>query len=109
MRRCDTVRGREVEDRRKDEEMTAPRTLPSLDEPTPVELRRRDARKHQRRNVHTLPDALALAARPDLEPDRPNRAAQPGHGCACSQTILHGWIGCRAAAHSPRPRSTGHG
>jgi hypothetical protein len=28
MRRCDTIRGREVEDRKKDEEMTAPITLP---------------------------------------------------------------------------------
>ena len=32
---------REVEDRRKEEEMTAPITLPSLDEPTLAELRRR--------------------------------------------------------------------
>src|SRR5712691_8922261 len=41
MRRCDRMRGREVEDRRKEEEMTAPITLPSLNEPTLTELRRR--------------------------------------------------------------------
>ena len=35
------MRGREVEDRRKEEEMTAPITLPPLDEPTLTELRRR--------------------------------------------------------------------
>ncbi len=36
--------GREVEERRKDEEMTAPISIPSLDESTVVELRRRYAR-----------------------------------------------------------------
>src|SRR5437667_9729115 len=41
MRRCDTIRGREVEDRRKEEEMTAPITLPQLDELALTELRRR--------------------------------------------------------------------
>src|SRR6266487_2692902 len=41
MRRCDTIRGREVEDRRKEKEMTAPITLPPLDEQTLSELRRR--------------------------------------------------------------------
>ena len=35
------MRRREVEDRRKEEEMTAPITLPSLEEPTLTELRRR--------------------------------------------------------------------
>ena len=35
------MRGSEVEDRRKEEEMTAPITLPSLDEPTLAELCRR--------------------------------------------------------------------
>src|SRR6266436_8421005 len=41
MRICDTIRGREVEDRRKEEEMTTPITLPQLDELTLTELRRR--------------------------------------------------------------------
>src|SRR5258708_36938590 len=41
MRRCDTIRGRKVEDRRKEEEMTAPITLPPMDELTLTELRRR--------------------------------------------------------------------
>jgi transposase len=41
MRRCDTIRGRKVEDRRKEEEMTTPISLPQLDEPTLTELRRR--------------------------------------------------------------------
>ena len=35
------MRRRKVEDRRKEEEMTAPITLPSLDEPTLTELHRR--------------------------------------------------------------------
>src|SRR6266516_2444053 len=41
MRRCDTLRGRKVEDRRKEEEMTIPITLPQLDELTLTELHRR--------------------------------------------------------------------
>src|SRR5256886_14255132 len=41
MRRCDTIRGRKVEDRRKEKEMTAPITLPPMDELTLTELRRR--------------------------------------------------------------------
>src|SRR2546422_3423992 len=41
MRRCDTIRGRKVEDRRKEEEMTTPITLPPLDESTLTELHRR--------------------------------------------------------------------
>jgi transposase len=41
MRRFDTLRGREVEDRRKKEEMTAPITLTSIDKPTLAKLRRR--------------------------------------------------------------------
>src|SRR5438270_8965166 len=41
MRRCDTIKGRKVEDRRKEEEMTTPITLPQLDEPTLTALRRR--------------------------------------------------------------------
>src|SRR6266699_1090757 len=41
MRRRDTMSGREVEECRKDEEMTAPITITSLDESTVVELRRR--------------------------------------------------------------------
>src|SRR5258708_13301830 len=41
MRRCDTIRGRKMEDRRKEEEMTTPITLPQLDEPTLTALRRR--------------------------------------------------------------------
>src|SRR6266536_5448705 len=41
MRRCDAIRGRKVEDRRKEEEMTAPITLPPMDELTLTELRRR--------------------------------------------------------------------
>src|SRR5216683_8041611 len=39
MRRCGTIRGRKVEDRRKDEEMTTPITLPPMDELTLTELR----------------------------------------------------------------------
>jgi hypothetical protein len=38
MRRSDTIRGREVEDRRKEEEMTTPITLPPMDEQTLSEL-----------------------------------------------------------------------
>src|SRR5947209_14028748 len=41
MRRCDTIKGRKVEDRRKEEEMTTTITLPQLDEPTLTALRRR--------------------------------------------------------------------
>src|SRR5438309_6608183 len=41
MRRCDTMSGRKVEDRRKEEEMTTPITLPQLEELTLTELRRR--------------------------------------------------------------------
>src|SRR3984893_10742073 len=41
MQSCDTMRRSEVEERRKEEEMTAPITLPSLDEPRLAELRRR--------------------------------------------------------------------
>src|SRR6266849_4305697 len=41
MRRSDTIRGREVEDRRKEQEMTKPLTLPPLDEVTLTELHRR--------------------------------------------------------------------
>src|SRR5260370_24143625 len=41
MRRCDTIKGREVEERRKEAEMTAPLTLASLEKPTLAELRRR--------------------------------------------------------------------
>src|SRR5260370_3081540 len=41
MRRCDTIGGRKVEDRRKEEEMTTPITLPPMDELTQTELRRR--------------------------------------------------------------------
>src|SRR5215472_2674080 len=41
MRRSDTIRGRQVEDRRKEEEMTKPLTLPPLDEVTLTELHRR--------------------------------------------------------------------
>src|SRR6266699_1358897 len=41
MRRCDAIRGRKVEDRRKEEEMTTPITLPPMDEPTLTALRRR--------------------------------------------------------------------
>src|SRR5256884_4359524 len=41
MRRCDTIRGRKVEDRRKEEEMSAPITIPPMDELTLTELRRR--------------------------------------------------------------------
>src|SRR5260370_15622101 len=41
MRRCDTIKGREVEERRKEAEMTAPITLTSLEKPTLAELRRR--------------------------------------------------------------------
>src|SRR6266581_4591645 len=41
MRRCDTIRGRKVEDRRKVEEMTTPITLPPIDELTLTELHRR--------------------------------------------------------------------
>jgi hypothetical protein len=41
MRRSDTIRGRKVEDRRKEEEMTTPITLPQMDEVTLTELRRR--------------------------------------------------------------------
>ena len=41
MRRCDKIRGREVEDRRKEEEMTTPITLPRQNEATVAELRRR--------------------------------------------------------------------
>ena len=41
MRRCDTIRGRKVEDRRKEEEVTAPITLPQQDELALTELRRR--------------------------------------------------------------------
>jgi hypothetical protein len=40
------MRGSEVEDRRKDEEMTAPITLPSLDEPTLTELLLADVEQH---------------------------------------------------------------
>src|SRR6266699_2406327 len=40
MRRCDTIRGSKVEDRRKEEEMTTPITLPPMDELTLNELRR---------------------------------------------------------------------
>src|SRR5438105_12966433 len=41
MRRCDTIRGRKVEDRRKEKEMSTPITLPQLDELTLTALRRR--------------------------------------------------------------------
>src|SRR6266536_1951916 len=41
MRRCDAIRGRKVEDRRKEEEMTTPITLPQMDELTLTELHRR--------------------------------------------------------------------
>ena len=99
MRRCDTIRGREVEDRRKDEEMTAPITLPSLDEPTPVELRRRYARKHQRRNVHTLPDALALVAmaRPRARSPKPCCAARTRLCVFSNDTSRVDWMPCRGA------------
>src|SRR6266566_3900956 len=109
MRRCDTIRGTKVEDRRKEEEMTTPITLPPMDELTLTELRRRDAGNHRCRNAHALPDALALAAGPDVEPDRPHCAAQPGHRGACAQTLLHGRIGCRPATYRPRTRANGHG
>src|SRR5579863_4935168 len=46
MRRYETMRGSEVEDRRKEEEMTAPITLPPLDESTLAELHRRDEETH---------------------------------------------------------------
>src|SRR6266480_251512 len=38
MRRSDTIRGRKVEDRRKEKEMSKPLTLPALDEVTLTEL-----------------------------------------------------------------------
>src|SRR2546427_9037704 len=41
MRRCETIGGRKVDDRRKEKEMTAPITLPPMDELTLTELRRR--------------------------------------------------------------------
>src|SRR5712691_10519940 len=41
MRICDTIRGRKVEDRRKEEEMSAPITLPQQDELALTALRRR--------------------------------------------------------------------
>ena len=40
MRRSDTIRGRKVEERRKEEEMTTPITLPPMDELTLTELHR---------------------------------------------------------------------
>src|SRR5690348_10861951 len=41
MRRSDTIRGGKVEDRRKEQEMTKPLTLPPMDEEAQTELRRR--------------------------------------------------------------------
>src|SRR5260370_39387226 len=41
MRRCDIMRGKNVEDRRKEDKLTAPITLPPLDEQTLTNLRHR--------------------------------------------------------------------
>ncbi len=89
--------------------MTAPITLPPMDEVTLTELRRRDAGNPRCRNAHALPDAVAFTAGPDVKPDRPKCTAQPGHRGACPQTLLDRRIGCRPAAHRSRPRANGHG
>jgi len=69
---------------------------------TLTELHRRDAGKPRCRNAHALPDALALAARPKVESDRPHGVTQSGYRGACAQTFLGGRIRCRASTHCRR-------
>jgi hypothetical protein len=97
-----------VEDRRKENEMTKPLTLPPMDEVTLTELHRRDAGKPRCRNAHALPDALTLAARPEVESDCPHGVTQSGYRGACIQPVLGGRIGCGASAHGPRSYANGH-
>ncbi len=59
--------------------------------------------------LNALSDAVALRSRSDLDSDRSDRAAKPGHGGACPQTLLCRRLGRRSPANRIRPSANSHG
>src|SRR6266566_928857 len=105
MRRRDTMSGREVEECRKDEEMTAPMTITSLDESTVVELRRRydettDAETRTRYQILLL----SLRGLASSQIAQIVLRSQDTVVRVLKRFFIE-WIGCHPATHRPWSRA----
>src|SRR5436190_11904936 len=108
MRICDTIRGRKVEDRRKEEEMSAPITLPQQDELALTALRHRYEETTDA-ETRTRYQMLWLSLRGQTSSQIAQMVLRSQDTVVrVLKRFLNERIRCRPEAQRPRPRANGH-